>query len=295
MFDFAVFYLSSAGTGNKATSFIHSVAEIKTVSISYYSIIIITGTLLCIALFVLIYINRSRQRRNRADEIFNEITGLRNPDKIWILLKKHSSETLADVIDFISVSYFGTMEGVLNKDVRALQKINSTLDRQAGIQKKIQLRESQVLKRIDKNITLEKSTWLHLTNSCAEQMVHCMKRITGPCIEQTGDVPEYLSEQAVKEITATGNLLKSLMSLVKTTIQTSDYSEYEQLFFMGTHISEEFSRLRLHLINCLKKDSEKDRSILIFYLHILQESEELVCILRLMFRASRKLQSDQRF
>ncbi|MDR1222381.1 MAG: hypothetical protein LBL07_05830 [Tannerella sp.] len=294
MFKFAVFNLFFAGTGYKASGFIRYAAEIETVSISYHSLITVIAVLICLALLTLVYINRNHQKRSKADEIFNEITLSRNPDKTWMLLKKHASETLSGMIDFINVSYSETIEGMLNRDIRTLQKINSTLDRQTGKQKKIQQRESQVLQRIDRNITLEKSTWLHLTNSCAEQMIYCVKRITVPCIEHTGDTPGYM-ERSAAEITATIDLLKSFMSRIKKAIETSDYSEYEQLFFMGTHISEEFSRLRLRLIDCLRKDVEKDLNSFNFYLHILQESEELVCILRLLFRASRKLQSDQRF
>jgi hypothetical protein len=295
MFKVAVSDLFSVAISNKATLFIHYLTETNTVSISYHELITITVVLMCLALFMLIYINRSHQKGDKVDEIFNEITLSRNPGNIWILLKKHSSETLSDAINFIKMSYSETIEGFINKDIRVLQKISAALNRQTNKQKKEKKRELLTLKRIDKNTTLEKSTWLHLTNSCTEQMIYCMKRITEPCIEYVSDNPGYLSEQSITEITATGHLFKSLMLRIKNAIQSSDYSEYEQLFFTSAHISEELSRLHRRLTDYMRKEVENDPKTFNLYLHILQESEELVCILRLLLRASRKLQSDQRF
>jgi hypothetical protein len=295
MFSFFDVDLFSACVSNKTINIFHYVTDTKTVFISYHSLITILIALACLALFMLIYINRNCRKGNKADEIYREITLSHNTDKIRVLLKKHSSETLSDTIDFIITVYSGILEGFVHKDIRALQKINSALDKQANKQKKIWKREMLILKRIDKNTTLDKSTWLHLVNSCSEQMILCMKRITEPYIEHIRNNSGYLPEESVAEIITTGHLLKSLISRIKKVIQSSDYHEYESLFFTSTHTSEEFSRLQRRLIKHTKKKAEEDLWAFHFYLHVLQESEELVCILRLLLRASRKFQSNQRF
>jgi hypothetical protein len=294
---FADVDLFSASMSKKTINIFHSVAEIKPVFVSYQSLITIFIVSACLALFILIYINRNCRKSNKADEIYRQMALSRHTDKIRILLKKHSSETLSDTIEFIIKVYSGILEGFIHKDIRGLQKINSALDKQVTKQKKIWKREMLTLKRIDKNTTLEKSTWLHLANSCAEQMILCMKRITEPCIEHIRNNSGYLPEESITEIITTGHLLKSFIARIKSVIQSSDYHEYESLFFTSAHTSEEFSRLQRQLITDTKENSEKSHpeETFLFYLHILQESEELVCILRLLLRASRKFQSDQRF
>jgi hypothetical protein len=296
MFIFAVFDLFPVNTGDSTAIVLYRDAtEAGTVSVPYPYLIMIIIVLICSALFMLVYLNRNHRKRNNADELFREIILSRNTGKIWILLKKHSSETLSDMIGFIKVSYSETIEGAVNRDIRTLQKIHSALDRQMSMQKKNQQRELLALMRIDKNVIPEKSTWLHLTNSCAEQLIYCLKRITTPCMERTGDDSARLPEQLVADLLTAGDLLQSFLLHIKHAVKVSDYSDYEQLFFTSTHISEEFSHLRHCLLERIKKDGEKDLKNLNCYLHILQESEELVCILRLLFRASRKLQSDRRF
>jgi hypothetical protein len=294
-FRYSVVDFFSACAGHSTISIPYDLTKIKTVSISYHSLIIILIILACLALFTLIYINRNRPKGNKADEIFREIALAHNKDKIRTLLKRHSSETLSGTINFIIATYAGVIEGFIHKDFRSLQKINSALDRQAGKQKRIWKRELLTLKRIDKSTTLEKSTWLHLANSCAEQLILCLKRITEPCIEHIRNDAGVLPEETIAEIMTTGHLLQSLMLRIKNVIQSSDYDEYEALFFTSSHTSEEFSRLQRQLISHTANYIGKNRETFHFYLHTLQESEELVCILRLLLRASRKFQSDQRF
>jgi len=111
-----------------------------------------------------------------------------------------------------------------------------------------------------------------------------------PCKEHTDNNFNPLPESYAKEFQTISQLLDTLMQRIKTSIETSNYTDYHQLYFTCKNLSEEFSRLRHAQIEHIRKGDTENLNVSLVYLNLLQESQELTSILRHLLRASRKFQ-----
>ncbi len=255
------------------------------------AIIAMTG----LAAFILIRTNiryRKKIKREKSDELFKTTVSSRDREEVWNLLKEHSSESLSGIVRFIEEVYSETTTGFINEDLSLLRKANSELNTRKEMLKKTRKLGLMVLRRIDKNIALEKNTWFHLANNSMEQMIYCMKRMNEPCKEHVDNNFNPLPKEYADEFIVIRELIESLMERIKTSIENSDYKDYEQLFFTSHHISEELSRLRHKQIEHIQESKNEELNVSIVYINILQESQELVSGLRHLLRASRKFQTD---
>lgn len=263
--------------------------------ILYYGGIVAILGMIALVIFILIRSSKrykNKQIKEKSDERFKAMILSHNTTEVWILLKKHSSETLSGIVDFIKESYIKMTDAFIHEDLRILRKMNPEFNIQKDLLKKARQQELLALRRIDTTTAIEKNTWFHLANNSAEQMIYCMKRMTEPCKEHVDNNFNPLPEQYAQEFQSARSLLETLMERIKTSIETSDYKDYEQLFFTSNHISEEFSRLCHIQINRIQESDKSNLNISIVYLNMLQESQELVGILRHLLRASHKFQSN---
>ena len=260
----------------------------------YYGGIIATLGMIALSIFILIRSNklfRKKRENEKTDELFKAMMSSRDTGEIWNMLKQHSRETLSGIVSFANETFSKTITAFINEDLRTFRKILAEIDTQKSMFKKVRRRELLALRRVDTSLSIEKNTWFHLTNNNAEQSIYCLKRMVEPCKEHTDNYFNPLPESYAKEFQTISLLLDNLMQRIKTSIETSNYTDYHQLYFTCKNVSEEFSRLRHAQIELMRKGDNENLNVSLVYLNLLQESQELTSILRHLLRASRKFQS----
>jgi phage pi2 protein 07 len=235
---------------------------------------------------------RKRTGKIQVDELFKTMMSSHDTTEIWNLLKQHSREALSGIVTFANDTFLKTIDAFINEDLRTFRKINIDLDAQKSTLKKVRRRELLALRRVDVNISIEKNTWFHLANNNAEQILYCLKRMVEPCKEHIDNNFNPLPKSSAKEFLSVSKLLESLMQRIQSSIENSNYSDYHQLYFNCKNVEEEFSRLRHAQIEHTRKGDQENLNVSLVYLNLLQESQELLSILRHLLRASRKFQSN---
>jgi phosphate/sulfate permease/phage pi2 protein 07 len=261
----------------------------------YYGGMIATVLMIALSVFILIRSNRlfhKKQANEKTDVVFKTMMTSRDTAEVWTLLKQHSSETLSGIVDFTQNIYTKTVEAFIAEDIRTFRKILADLNTQKDLLKKTRRRELLALRRIETTVAIEKNTWFHLANNNAEQIIYCLKRMAEPCKEHIDNNFNPLPEQYAKEFLSISNAFEIHTQHIKASIETSNYSDYHQLFFTCKNFSEEFSRLRHAQIECIRQGNNENLNVSLVYLNLLQESQELASLLRHLLRASRKFQKD---
>ncbi len=246
------------------------------------------------AAFLLIRSNilyRKKRNREYSDETFDAMMTSKNPMEVWKLLRSHLQQTFSETVRFAAGMYTDSVDAFIHEDLNTLRKVRSELNQKKDELKKNRRREMVILQRVDRNIALEKNTWFHLASNSAQQMIYSLRRMNEPCREHVDNHFHPLPEGCRDEFMPVAELLKTLMFRIRTSIENNDYSDYEQLFFTNNHITEEFSRLRHNQIGRMQ-ENECGLNVSLVYLNMLQESQELVSILRHLLRAMRKFQTD---
>ena len=217
-----------------------------------------------VAAFILIRSNnkyRKKMKSEKQDDVFQQMLSSKDKAVVWNLLRQHVRENLVKVLDFAANTYGQMTDGFIREDLKSLRKAVSSTNDEKDILKKIRRKETLGMRRIDRNVAIEKNTWFHLGSNSSEQMMYCLKRMCEPCKEHVDNNFNPLPAECAEDLVlAEGEELKTCLSrLHKMRIE---------------RMQEENSSVKLSLV----------------YLNLLQESQELVSIMRHMLRASRKFQ-----
>lgn len=245
-----------------------------------------------VAAFILIRSNnkyRKKMKSEKQDDVFQQMLSSKDKAVVWNLLRQHVRENLVKVLDFAANTYGQMTDGFIREDLKSLRKAVSSTNDEKDILKKIRRKETLGMRRIDRNVAIEKNTWFHLGSNSSEQMMYCLKRMCEPCKEHVDNNFNPLPAECAEEFVPIRDMLKSLLERTKDIIDKGNYEEADFVLAEGEELKTCLSRLHKMRIERMQEENSSVKLSLV-YLNLLQESQELVSIMRHMLRASRKFQ-----
>ena len=245
-----------------------------------------------VAAFILIRSNnkyRKKMKSEKQDDVFQQMLSSKDKAVVWNLLRQHVRENLVKVLDFAANTYGQMTDGFIREDLKSLRKAVSSTNDEKDILKKIRRKETLGMRRIDRNVAIEKNTWFNLGSNSSEQMMYCLKRMCEPCKEHVDNNFNPLPAECAEEFVPIRDMLKSLLERTKDIIDKGNYEEADLVLAEGEELKTCLSRLHKMRIERMQEENSSVKLSLV-YLNLLQESQELVSIMRHMLRASRKFQ-----
>ena len=245
-----------------------------------------------VAAFILIRSNnkyRKKMKSEKQDDVFQQMLSSKDKAVVWNLLRQHVRENLVKVLDFAANTYGQMTDGFIREDLKSLRKAVSSTNDEKDILKKIRRKETLGMRRIDRNVAIEKNTWFHLGSNSSEQMMYCLKRMCEPCKEHVDNNFNPLPAECAEEFVPIRDMLRSLIERTKDIIDKGNYEEADLVLAEGEELKTCLSRLHKMRIERMQEENSSVKLSLV-YLNLLQESQELVSIMRHMLRASRKFQ-----
>ena len=245
-----------------------------------------------VAAFILIRSNnkyRKKMKSEKQDDVFQQMLSSKDKAVVWNLLRQHVRENLVKVLDFAANTYGQMTDGFIREDLKSLRKAVSSTNDEKDILKKIRRKETLGMRQIDRNVAIEKNTWFHLGSNSSEQMMYCLKRMCEPCKEHVDNNFNPLPAECAEEFVPIRDMLKSLLERTKDIIDKGNYEEADLVLAEGEELKTCLSRLHKMRIERMQEENSSVKLSLV-YLNLLQESQELVSIMRHMLRASRKFQ-----
>ncbi len=245
-----------------------------------------------VAAFILIRSNnkyRKKKKSEKQDDVFQQMLSSKDKAVVWNLLRQHVRENLVKVLDFAANTYGQMTDGFIREDLKSLRKAVSSTNDEKDILKKIRRKETLGMRRIDRNVAIEKNTWFHLGSNSSEQMMYCLKRMCEPCKEHVDNNFNPLPAECAEEFVPIRDMLKSLLERTKDIIDKGNYEEADLVLAEGEELKTCLSRLHKMRIERMQEENSSGKLSWV-YLNLLQESQELVSIMRHMLRASRKFQ-----
>ncbi len=260
--------------------------------IMYYGGIVAMLAMIALAVFILLRSNiryRKKLKREKEDDLFQRMLHSNDKIEIWDLVCRHVRENLAEVLGFSAQIYLRMTEGFIHEDLKSLRKAVAATNDEKDLLKKIRRKEMLGMRRIDRNIAIEKNTWFHLGSNSSEQLMYCLKRICEPCKEHVDNNFNPLPEECVTEFLPIRDKLTFLLQQTRYIIATSQYAEADNILQEGEALKNCLSRLHKIQMGRMQEENSSVKISLV-YLNLLQESQELVSIVWHMLRASRKFQ-----
>ncbi|MCF0209321.1 MAG: inorganic phosphate transporter, partial [Bacteroidaceae bacterium] len=206
----------------------------------------------------------------------------------WSLLCQHFVDKQTEIVTLMDEDYKLLVNSMANNDLASLRKINKSLRNAKRSHKRNRRLETLAMRRAPMEAAIERNTWFHIAHNSNQQYIYCLMRMLEPVLEHVdnGFTPmpsAYINEydQVMQRVDI---LLKNSFMMMKTGV----YSEYHPTMEIADTLKGELSTLRKQHIDRIQKEESLNLTTSQIYLNLLQETQELLSIMRHQLRATKR-------
>lgn len=249
---------------------------------------------MALAVFLLIRSNiqyaRKAKKASPEDASFKLMMRSRDPEIVWDVLCKHVSRTQSGTCEFALDQYNDIVESFSDQNLRGLRRVHRALNDKLDELTKIRRREFLALRRSPTQISLERNTWFHLGFNSNQQYIYCLKRMLDPAKEHVDNNFTPLPQSYRDEFEPMRQRINDLMKTTAQMLDTRRFDRYRETMLEADSCKNTLSVYRKRHIDRMQRSTNSaEYKVSLIYLNILQESQELLSIMRHQLRAGKKL------
>ena len=251
--------------------------------------------MLCvIAVLVCVLVNNNRkfkkkQEQESIDTIFRQLVRCHDKQEAWRLLCQHVSQTQVGMVEFTRQTFRNITNGLMYEDIKALRKATAEVEEHKSYWKRYRRKEIIGMRHIDYLQAVEKNTWFHLGCNNLSQIIYCLKRMLEPCVEHVDNNFNPLPQDYIDELLPIAGEVDQMMESTAQMIRTGDFKDSDALLVEGNALKARISQLR-HKQQDRIQQEDSNIKIDLLYLSTLQETQELISMMRHLLRASKRFQ-----
>ena len=228
------------------------------------------------------------------DEHFANLSNA-EPNKATKLLTNHFATTQLEKLTQVHQFYTTALDSINTNDYKKLHKLKKTLRKAREDNEKLRDNELKALRRLPQEQVVEKNTWFHLSHNALSQYHYCLSRMITPFVEHFSNsfspLPQYLiSEYQIVRHDAEDIFLdaRNMLSSLCSNPQDASKDECKAILDRADVLKNSLSSLRkLHSAR-IHSDKSQNLATNLLYLALIQETQELLSILRHQVRANHK-------
>ena len=247
---------------------------------------------MALVVFLLIRSNimyKNKKAGEKNDDIFQLMMRTKDPEIVLDLLMKHVRRTQTFVCQFALCKYNKILDSLISEDHRAMSKLLKELKAEQVELKKYRRKELLALRRVPQNIALERNTWYHLGINSDQQYIYCLRRMLDPIKEHVDNNFNPMPDSLVKEFDPVREKIADLMKRTSAMLGTGRFDEYDEVLAQAEELKDRLSSVRKHHYDRMQKGGDVSTlKIDLVYINILQESQELLSIMRHQLRAANR-------
>ena len=263
----------------------------------YFGGFIAMFALMILAAFFVVKGNITYRKKKLEDKdaLLASIMHSHDAEIVWDLLRKHISHTQSDTCRFTSEQYNRILDGLMSENLKGLRATQLLLKDKQEELKRVRHREFVALHRIPEDIALEHNTWFHLGANSNQQFIYCLKRLLEPIKEHVDNNFTPVPAAFMEEFRPIRNRIGNLMDETYEMLTTCCFDHEKRVLEEAELCKKELSALRkTHIDRMQRRTGTSDYKTSLIYLNILQESQELLSILRHQLKAARKMLAENK-
>lgn len=263
----------------------------------YFGGFIAMFAFMILAAFIVVKGNITYRKKKLEDKdaLLASIMHSHDAEIVWDLLRKHISHTQSDTCRFTSEQYNRILDGLTAENLKGLRATQLLLKDKQEELKKVRHREFVALHRIPEDIALEHNTWFHLGANSNQQFIYCLKRLLEPIKEHIDNNFNPVPAAFMEEFRPIRNRIGNLMDETCEMLTTCCFDHEKRVLEEAELCKKELSALRkTHIDRMQRRTGTADYKTSLIYLNILQESRELLSIMRHQLKAARKLLAENK-
>lgn len=260
--------------------------------IMYFGGFLAMFAFMALVVFLLIRSNimyKNKKAGEKNDDVFQLMMRTKDPEIVLDLLMKHVRRTQTFVCNFALCKYNKILDSLISEDHRSMSKLLKELKGEQVELKKYRRKELLALRRVPQKIAMERNTWYHLGINSDQQYIYCLRRMLDPIKEHVDNNFNPMPDSLVKEFDPVREKIADLMKRTSAMISTGRFDEYDEVLAQAEELKDRLSSVRKHHYDRMQKGSDVSMmKIDLVYINILQESQELLSIMRHQLRAANR-------
>ena len=248
--------------------------------------------LMVVLFFVLINNNKKfkkKQETETVDTLFRKLVRCHDKHEVWGMLVEHVRSTQGNLINFARNSYASIIEGLVNEDVRTLRHAAHDIEEAKSKWKRYRRKEIIGMRKIDYLQAVEKNTWFHLgCNSCT-QIIYGLKRMLEPTLEHVDNNFNPLPKSYVEELKPIVEGVDKLFETSYQMVTTGKFDGVDEVLVNANALKSRISQIRHQQQDRIQRE-DSNIKVALLYLNLLQETQEIISLVRHLLRASHRFQ-----
>ncbi|MGN0221437.1 MAG: inorganic phosphate transporter [Prevotella sp.] len=233
-----------------------------------------------------------KRNQDREDDVFLLMMRTKDPEIVWSLLSKHVARTQSFVCRFALEQFESVISGLENNRLRTLKQCKKELDNEQEQLQRYRRKQLLAMKRIPKQVALERNTWYHLGVNSDMQYIYCLKRMSEPITEHIDNNFNPIPQDLIHEFAPVRMEVIDLMQRSESMLSTMRFAQYDKVLGEADMLKDKLSTLRKQHIDRMQNDKvASNMKISLIYLNVLQETQEFLSIMRHQLRAANRFLS----
>lgn len=263
----------------------------------WYGGIAVQVAFIVLVIFLLIRSNRQYKRKlettKKDDDNFRLMMRTRDPELVWEMLRNHVRNTQSKVCRLALEQYNAVLDGFNTQNVKMLRGSDKTLRRELDVLKKYRRQELLGLKRSPMDIAIERNTWFHVGINSDQQYIYTLRRMMLPVKEHVDNNFTPVPAAYISEYEPVRRRVNDLMKMTCEAIETNRYEQYRGVLAEADVCKDDLSVIRKTHINRMQKSgTSKMMQVDMVYLNLLQETQQLLSVMRHQLRSAKKFMED---
>ena len=263
----------------------------------WYGGIAVQAAFIVLVIFLLIRSNRQYKRKQETtkkdDDNFRLMMRTRDPELVWEMLRNHVRNTQSKVCRLALEQYNAVLDGFNTQNVKMLRGSDKTLRRELDVLKKYRRQELLGLKRSPMEIAIERNTWFHVGINSDQQYIYTLHRMMLPVKEHVDNNFTPVPAAYISEYEPVRRRVNDLMKMTCEAIETNRYEQYRGVLAEADVCKDDLSVIRkIHINRMQKSGTSKMMQVDMVYLNLLQETQQLLSVMRHQLRSAKKFMED---
>lgn len=263
----------------------------------WYGGVAVQVAFIALVVFMLIRSNRQYKRKQemtkKEDDSFRLMMRTRDAELVWEMLRNHVRNTQSKVCRFALEQYNAVLDGFSTENVKTLRSSDRSLRKELEVLKKYRRQEMLGLKRSPMEIAVERNTWFHVGANADQQYVYTLRRMLQPIKEHVDNNFNPVPAAYVSEYEPVRRRVNDLMKMTCEAIETNRYEQYRGVLAEADMCKDDLSVIRKEHINRMQKSrSNKSMQVDMVYLNLLQETQQLLSVMRHQLRSAKKFMEE---
>ena len=232
-------------------------------------------------------------KAKQEDDSFRLMMRTRDPELVWEILRGHVRNTQSKACRYAMEQYNRILDAFTKQSVRELRHCDKGMSRELVVLKKFRRQEMLGLRRSPIELAIERNTWFHVGANSDQQYIYTLRRMLSPIKEHVDNNFTPIPKSYLTEYEPVRRKVNELMRSTYELIETGRYENYREVLAEADGCKDELSVIRKQHLNRMQRANGTGTiQVDMVYLNLLQETQQLLSVMRHQLRAAKKFMEE---